>query len=93
MKIKIILTILIIISTVSLIGCSTTTDTSPQENNEQVDYSCQIDSDCVHTCGAGCANKEWAKTYNDPCVNKRAFDCTCDNDQCYSDGKPPSMYV
>ena len=83
MKIKIILAILIIISAVSLFGCSTIT----------ADYSCQVDSDCGHTCGAGCANKEWAKTYNDPCVNMRAFDCTCDNDQCYSDGKPPSMYV
>ena len=52
-------------------------------------YACQGDEDCVHTCGAGCANARWAESYRDPCVNIRAFDCTCVRGECYSDGRPP----
>jgi len=55
----------------------------------QPNYSCSTDSDCVHTCGAKCANKDWAANYNDPCVNVRAYMCTCVNSTCYSDGNPP----
>lgn len=52
------------------------------------DYSCLVDSDCGNTCGASCVNVEWAQTYDDPCVNVRAKDCTCVNNFCQSDGSP-----
>lgn len=56
---------------------------------EPVNYSCESDSDCVSTCGAGCVNTDWANTYDDPCINKRAWDCTCIDSECYTDGQPP----
>lgn len=51
-------------------------------------YSCDSDSDCVSTCGAGCVDLRFARTYDDPCVNVRAYDCSCVGRTCYSDGRP-----
>ena len=52
-------------------------------------YACNSDSDCVSTCGEGCVNIGWVEGYEDPCVNVRAFDCSCVEDVCYTDGQEP----
>jgi len=57
-----------------------------------VDYSCRADSDCVSTCGEGCVNDDWAEDYEDTCVNVRAWDCTCVDNICNTDGSPPKGF-
>ena len=52
-------------------------------------YACTIDFDCASTCNSGCVNIEWKKGHKDSCINKRAYDCSCVNNICYSDGKSP----
>ncbi|MFH1211942.1 MAG: hypothetical protein V1659_03365 [Candidatus Woesearchaeota archaeon] len=74
--------LIILILFASVLGITACTNSSKQ-------YSCNTGIDCVSTCGAKCVNKEWAKTYKDPCVNVRAWDCSCEDKLCYSDGKPP----
>jgi len=51
------------------------------------EIQCQKDSDCASTCGKGCVNSDWAKSYDDPCVNVRAYACSCNKSMCYTDGK------
>ena len=71
---------ILLLLTVFLSGCTAQQDT----------YSCNTNSDCVSTCGLGCVNSEWVKVYTDTCVNIRAFECSCVNNLCHSDGNPPS---
>ncbi|MEK6903873.1 MAG: hypothetical protein AABW64_04475 [Nanoarchaeota archaeon] len=51
-------------------------------------YQCATNTDCVSTCGIGCVNTDFAATYEDSCVNFRAFDCSCVQNECYTDGQP-----
>jgi hypothetical protein len=53
-------------------------------------YYCKTGSDCVSSCSQGCVNTEWAKTIKNDCQNIRAWDCSCVNNVCYTDGKPRS---
>ena len=76
-----ILLIFLFISIVGMTSCS-----SPQDHAK---FGCSEHSDCVSTCGSGCVNTKWAGSYKDPCVNVRAFDCSCDTNICYTDGKAP----
>ena len=82
-EMKKILIILLLIGILVVSGCVN------DDSQTNVVYQCNSNNDCVSTCGAGCANRLWAETYNDPCVNIRAFDCSCENGLCYSDEKPP----
>jgi hypothetical protein len=59
-----------------------------QENNNK--YSCNLDSDCVSQCRNGCVNAVWALSNSDTTECFRAWDCSCVNNQCYTDGKPRS---
>lgn len=59
----------------------------------EVDYSCGSDIDCVSTCGEGCVNRDWAQGYKDTCVNVRAWDCTCVEGKCYTDGNAPDAQI
>ena len=78
--------------TVTLLFCSfvmiTACTTAPTIDKEDPHYCTTVD-DCVPTCGMGCVNKEFYDSYEDPCVNIRSPDCTCVNNECYSDGQPP----
>tara|TARA_Y100000310_G_scaffold225672_1_gene227727 strand:+ start:20543 stop:20770 length:228 start_codon:yes stop_codon:yes gene_type:complete len=56
---------------------------------EETPYNCEFNEDCVSTCGMRCVNKDFAVDYKDTCVNIRAFDCSCEKKQCYSDGEAP----
>lgn len=55
------------------------------------EFICEVNNDCVSTCGMGCVNKNWAENYKDPCVNIRAFDCSCQNNVCFTDNNPPKI--
>lgn len=63
-----------------------------QDKSDDKQYYCETDDDCISTCGEGCVNKDWAKTYEYPCVNKRAWTCACTNNICYTDGNPPNKF-
>ena len=52
-------------------------------------YVCYTKSDCVSTCGWGCVNTNWVEGYEEPCANVRAFDCSCVEGVCYTDGQAP----
>lgn len=73
---------LIVIGLLLLLGCAAKPDTK---------FVCKSYQDCSSTCGSGCVNMEWAKNYKDPCVNFRAFTCTCVSGTCYTDGKAPKL--
>jgi hypothetical protein len=53
-------------------------------------YSCNSNSDCVSQCSRGCVNNNWADFNPDNSKCFRAWDCSCVNNQCYTDGKPRS---
>lgn len=86
MRRRIMYALLIIAPGVFLNGCSFASNSSEKEVSDLTAYTCQSDADCISTCGAGCANKEWVATYKDTCMNIRAFECSCVNNQCFSDG-------
>jgi hypothetical protein len=60
------------------------------DKNNQEKYSCNLDSDCVSQCRNGCVNAGWALLNPDTSECFRAWDCSCVNNQCYTDGKPRS---
>jgi hypothetical protein len=51
-------------------------------------YSCDLYSDCVSQCSRGCVNNNWADLNPDISECFRAWDCSCVDNQCYTDGKP-----
>jgi hypothetical protein len=51
-------------------------------------YSCNANSDCVSQCANGCVNSEWAGLNPDTTECFRAWDCSCVNKKCYTDGNP-----
>lgn len=57
--------------------------------NQQGKFSCSIASDCVSQCSRGCVNSDWAALNPDTTECFRAWDCSCFNKQCYTDGNPP----
>ena len=91
--------LLIIFGSVMVAGCAgdtsttktttTTIQTTTTLSSDEIiaAYSCENDSDCVHTCGMRCVNREWAKNFTDWCMNVRPYDCSCVNGVCYSDGR------
>jgi hypothetical protein len=58
--------------------------------NKPKQYSCNANSDCVSQCANGCVNSEWAGLNPDTTECFRAWDCSCVNKQCYTDGNPRS---
>ena len=58
--------------------------------NKDKQYSCDLDSDCVSQCRNGCVNSAWAALNPDDSECFRAWDCSCVDNQCYTDGKPRS---
>lgn len=54
-----------------------------------INYYCKNNSDCVPQCSNGCVNKDWGEIYKDSSECLRAWDCSCVNNICYTDGKPP----
>jgi uncharacterized Fe-S center protein len=58
------------------------------DNNNK--FSCNLDSDCVSQCRNGCVNANWALSNPDTTECFRAWDCSCVNNHCYTDGKPRS---
>ena len=58
---------------------------NPYKSNQ---YSCNLDSDCVSQCANGCVNSEWADLNPDTSECFRAWDCSCENKVCYTDGQP-----
>jgi hypothetical protein len=60
----------------------------PQIQDNNTKYSCNLDSDCVSQCRNGCVNAAWALSNPDTSECFRAWDCSCVNNQCYTDGKP-----
>ncbi len=61
----------------------------PTSKSQDTKFRCETDADCTSTCGAGCVNTDWAQNYKDTCVNIRAFDCSCVQNTCYTDGNAP----
>jgi len=51
------------------------------------EIQCQKDSDCVSQCSNGCVNVDWAMSHPDNSDCIRAWDCSCVNNLCYTDGK------
>jgi hypothetical protein len=51
-------------------------------------YSCNTNSDCVSQCANGCVNSGWAGLNPDTTECFRAWDCSCVNKKCYTDGQP-----
>ena len=54
-----------------------------------IDYGCKNNNDCVSQCLRGCININWAKSNPDNSECFRLFDCSCNNNVCYTDGMPP----
>jgi hypothetical protein len=61
---------------------------SQEDINNSKQYSCNANSDCVSQCANGCVNSEWAGLNSDTTECFRAWDCSCVNNQCYTDGNP-----
>ena len=59
-----------------------------QGNNNSKEYSCKANSDCVSQCANGCVNSGWAGLNPDTSECFRAWDCSCVNSRCYTDGNP-----
>jgi hypothetical protein len=59
-----------------------------EKYNETGQYSCNLGSDCVSQCRNGCVNSNWALSNPDASECFRAWDCSCVNHQCYTDGNP-----
>ena len=70
-------------------ACASTTGETPATKSKDIKFRCNEASDCASTCGSGCVSNAFAANYKDPCVNVRAFDCSCENSVCYTDGKAP----
>jgi len=85
------LIILFLVSIFFVDGCVKQVDLSNGMPIYDERYMCVVDSDCGHTCGSGCVNRGWAAAYEDPCVNVRAFECSCVDNRCYSDGNSPMI--
>lgn len=58
-------------------------------DNKPNKFSCNIASDCVSQCSRGCVNSYWAALNPDTTECFRAWDCSCFNKECYTDGNPP----
>lgn len=74
------------------IGAETQTKGGSGEPGKDVNrkkFGCRSRSDCASTCDSGCVSIEFAKEHTDTCVNIRAFDCSCVNEVCFTDGNPP----
>ena len=73
-----------------LASCSTPAPSGTKESQD-VKFRCASASDCTSTCGMGCVNAKWARSYKDPCVNVRAFECTCNANTCFTDSRAPKI--
>ncbi len=62
-----------------------------EENCSETDnkFSCSKNSDCVSQCSKGCVNYDWANSNPDKSECFRAWNCSCNNNTCYTDGKKP----
>lgn len=59
----------------------------PKDNNSK--FFCNQSEDCVSQCRNGCVNSDWAALNPDTTECFRAWDCSCFNKECYTDGNPP----
>ena len=59
-----------------------------KSNNKtnNIQFSCNSNSDCISQCRNGCVNKNWALSNPDPTECFRAWECTCVNQYCDKDG-------
>jgi hypothetical protein len=69
--------------------CPQDCDESGNSNNTK--FHCTTPSDCVSQCSQGCVNKEWNNNHPDHSECERAWDCSCVNNLCYSDGNSPHI--
>jgi hypothetical protein len=61
---------------------------APRDSDEYKKRSCDLNSGCVSQCSRGCVNANWALSNPDTSECFRAWDCSCVNNRCYTDGKP-----
>lgn len=52
-------------------------------------FGCKVKDDCTSTCDSGCVSIGFAEKHQDTCQNIRAFDCSCVESVCFTDGRPP----
>jgi uncharacterized Fe-S center protein len=57
-------------------------------SNKSPAFSCNSYLDCVSQCSNGCVNSDWAISNPDTSECFRAWECSCVNKRCYTDGKP-----
>lgn len=58
---------------------------------EQKKFGCRRNEDCSSTCDSGCVSLDFAAKHQDTCVNIRAFDCSCVQNVCNTDGRAPQL--
>lgn len=85
---KIVIWIISVITLIILGGLILILVLTPRDFVENPQYSCSANSDCVSQCKNGCVNNDWASFNPDTSECFRAWDCSCVNNQCYTDGKP-----
>ena len=82
--------IIAIIAFIILIGLVIILISAPRGLGIYPQYSCNSNLECVSQCSRGCVNNNWADLNPDNSECFRAWDCSCVNNQCYTDGKPRS---